>query len=220
MVAYCYARSLAWVFVALLCGLCGLGRAEPGVPDPADALSDADLAKALRQGGYVIYFRHADTGPAYAETQPIDFERCDTQRNLNDDGRADARSIGESFHRLRIPVGDVLTSEFCRCWQTAELAFGRYKKARVLTGVGRGAEAAGRRKEATDGLRKLLGTPPRGAANTVLVSHGFNLLDAEGFHLGTQGEAAIFRPDGRGAYALIARVTPDRWASLPDPVSP
>jgi hypothetical protein len=48
-----------------------------------------------------------------------------------------------------------------------------------------------------------------------LVSHGFNLWDAEGFHLGTQGEAAIYRPDGKGGYAVVARIVPRQWSELP-----
>jgi hypothetical protein len=164
----------------------------------------------------VIYFRHADTGPAYPEPGPIDLARCETQRNLNDKGRSEARVIGEQLRRLQVGIGTVLSSEFCRCWQTAELAVGRYEKTRALTGVSRGSEAAGQRDEASRALRNLLGTPPAPGTNTLLFSHGFNLLDLENFLLGTQGEAAIFRPDGRGGYALVARLTPDQWALLPD----
>jgi hypothetical protein len=63
-------------------------------------------------------------------------------------------------------------------------------------------------------LKNLLATKPAPGRNSVLVSHGFNLWDAEGFHLGTQGEAAIYRPDGRGGYVLIARLLPRQWAEL------
>jgi cobalt-zinc-cadmium resistance protein CzcA len=65
------------------------------------------LVSALRQGGLVIYFRHADTGPAYQE-QGVDLKRCDSQRNLNDKGRNEARQIGAQFKRLGIPVGEVI----------------------------------------------------------------------------------------------------------------
>ena len=190
-------------------------HADTGVPDAANALQGHALVQALQRGGFVVYFRHADTGPAYAEQPPIVLERCETQRNLNDDGRAQAQAIGAQFRRLRIPVADIVTSEFCRCWQTAELAFGRYRKDSTLTGVSRSAEAQPRRDQASAGLRRLLGTVPQTGTNTVLVSHGYNLLDLERFHLGQQGEAAIFRPDGRGGYVLIARVLPQAWAELP-----
>lgn len=203
--------------LAALFWLCGSCAAAPdaGTADPGKAKSGAALVSALRQGELVIYFRHADTGPAYQE-QGVDLKRCDTQRNLNDKGRVEAEQIGDQFRRLGIPVGEVLSSEFCRCRETAELAFKRYTIEASLTGVGRSSEAAPRRALATAGLKKLLATAPRPVTNTVLVSHGYNLWDAEGFHLGTQGEAAIFRSDGQGGYALVARLTPEQWGALPE----
>jgi broad specificity phosphatase PhoE len=207
-------RKLIAVFAAML-WLCAPCAAEPGAPDPGNAKAGAALVSALRQGGLVIYFRHADTGPAYQE-QGVDLSRCDTQRNLNDKGRVEAEQIGDQFRRLGIPVGGVLTSEFCRCRETAELAFERYTVEATLTGVSRSPEAAAKRERAVSGLKKLLGTPPDPATNTVLVSHGYNLWDAEGFHLGTQGEAAIYRPDGQGGYVLVARLTPEQWGQLPE----
>ena len=198
----------------LLCALAPAApAAQPGDVDAQQALAGGALLQALQRGGQVIYFRHADTGPAYLE-QGVDLARCDTQRNLNDAGRAQSRDIGTQFRRLRIPLGEVLSSEFCRCRETAQLAFGRYTVEPLLTGVSRSAESADRRKEATVALKRMLATPPAAGVNTVLVSHGFNLWDAEGFHLGTQGEAAIYRPDGAGGYVLLARLRPEEWAEL------
>jgi broad specificity phosphatase PhoE len=191
--------------------------AAPGEPDPGVRLSGAALVRALQQGGFVIYFRHADTGAPYAEREPVDFGNCETQRNLNEHGREQARNIGVQFRRLGIPTAGVLTSEFCRCWQTAELAFGRYRKLAVLTGVSRDPASADRRAQAASGLRELLASRPPEHANTVLVSHGYNLFDLEQFLLGLQGEAAIYRPDQRGGYRLVARLAPEEWADLPEP---
>lgn len=198
----------------LLCTLAPLAfAAQPGDADAQQALTGDALLNALQRGGQVIYFRHADTGPAYLE-QGVDLTRCDTQRNLNAAGRAQSRDIGSQFQRLRIPLGEVLSSEFCRCRETAQLAFGRYVVEPPLTGVSRSAESADRRKEATVALKRMLATTPAAGVNTVLISHGFNLWDAEGFHLGTQGEAAIYRPDGAGGYVLLARLLPGEWAEL------
>ena len=188
--------------------------APPGVPDQEHALSGDSLAAALNGGGYVIYFRHADTGPAYLE-QGVDMKRCDTQRNLKDNGREEAKLIGAHFRRLKIPVGEVLASEYCRCRETADLAFGRHTVEPMLTGVSRSAEAAPRREQTIAALKKILAATPASGTNTVLISHGFNLWDAEGFHLGTQGEAAIYMPDGKGGYALVARLLPREWSELP-----
>lgn len=192
---------LLFALVALLPLRAGAGQDLPA------------LVAQLQQGGFVIYFRHADTGPATVEPPTVVISRCETQRNLNDDGRAQARAIGEAFRALAIPVGQVLSSEFCRCWQTAELAFGRYALTRTLTGVRRDPDLEAARRAAADGLRRLLSTPPPAGENTVLVAHGFNLIDLEGLYLSTQGEAAIYRPAGNG-YRLVARVLPGEWTAL------
>jgi phosphohistidine phosphatase SixA len=201
-------RSVCWAML-LLAGI----AAAQGTPDPQHALAGKALVTALQRGGYVIYFRHADTGPAYME-QGVDLARCETQRNLNDNGKQEAKLIGSAFRRLAIPVGEVRTSEFCRCKETARLAFGGFDIEPMLTGVSRSADAAPRRQQGVKALKNMLATPPAPGRNAVLVSHGFNLWDAEGFHLGTQGEAAIYKPDGTGGYALVARVLPREWAQL------
>jgi phosphohistidine phosphatase SixA len=206
-------RAIAIALVWLACA--GQALAEPGVPNPDHALKGATLVQALRQGGLVVYFRHADTGPAYQE-QGVDLAKCETQRNLNDKGRNEARDIGAQFRRLQVPVGEVRASAFCRCRETAELAFSKVLVDPVLTGVSRAPEAAAKRADATAGLKRLLASTPAPGTNAILVSHGYNLWDAEGFHLGTQGEAAVYRPDAKGGYALVARVLPEEWGILVD----
>ena len=209
---YRFTSRLAGVLLLMLAVYSASG-APPGTPDPEHALGGKSLASALARGGYVIYFRHADTGSPYAE-QGVDLKRCETQRNLNDNGREDARLIGVQFKMLKIPLGEVLSSEFCRCKETADLAFGRHTLEPMLTGVSRSAEAAPRREQAIAALKKMLAATPAQGTNTVLVSHGYNLWDAEGFHLGAQGEAAIFKPDGKVGYVLVARVLPREWMGL------
>ena len=194
---------VAWIFLLFA----GVAAAAPA--------SDAELVAALQRGGNVIYFRHADTGPASPDPPTADLTRCETQRNLNDNGRAQAQDIGRQFRRLRIPVGAVLSSQFCRCKETAQLAFGRFEVVPTLTGVARGPELAQARRSASEGLRVLLSTVPPEGENTVLVSHGFNLIDLEGLYLSTQGEAAIYQSDGAGGYSLFARVLPSQWSGLP-----
>src|SRR5215210_8006393 len=59
----------------------------------------------LRKGGYVVYFRHGITETAGATDAAADLKRCETQRNLSAQGRAQASTIGRAFKKLRIPVG-------------------------------------------------------------------------------------------------------------------
>ena len=86
-----------------------------------------NLVTALQGGGYVIYFRHAETDFSQTDTDTRNLADCSTQRNLIPEGRADARAIGQAFRALRIPVGRVLASKYCRTRQTARLAFGRVR---------------------------------------------------------------------------------------------
>ena len=181
-----------------------------GVATPAAGaeLAGADLLAALRQGGLVLYFRHARTDFSQDDTDLSDLSNCATQRNLSAEGRAQARLIGESIASLAIPIGEVLSSELCRTRETAELAFGRALPAPDLTSFGTaGSEAEEQERAAA--LRRLLATPPRPGTNTVLVGHLFNIQAAAGISL-AEGQAAIFRP----APSIEAPATPlpaDSW---------
>lgn len=77
----------------------------------------------LRDGGHVVLLRHADA-PGVGDPANFDIAKCATQRNLSDRGRQQARRIGALFAARAAPVEKVLTSDFCRCADTARLAFG------------------------------------------------------------------------------------------------
>lgn len=77
----------------------------------------------LRNGGHVVFLRHADA-PGSGEPGNFDIENCTTQRNLSDRGRQQARRIGPLFLARAAPVARVLSSNYCRCLETARIAFG------------------------------------------------------------------------------------------------
>ncbi|XYK82031.1 MAG: histidine phosphatase family protein [Labrenzia sp.] len=87
------------------------------------ARADDVAWQALENGGIVL-FRHA-LAPGTGDPANFTLGDCSTQRNLNDQGRADSRAIGQAFQDKGINVGRVLTSQWCRCVETAELAFPR-----------------------------------------------------------------------------------------------
>jgi virginiamycin B lyase len=142
-----------------------------------------------------------------------DLRDCSRQRNLTAEGRRDARSIGHAFRRLRIPVGRVLASPFCRTRETATLAFGRAVPSRALLSAEFfEGEPPGERQPAR--LRQVLASPPGRATNTILVSHNFAIEDASGESL-AEGEALIVRPGrGRRGFELVSRLEADEWARL------
>jgi phosphohistidine phosphatase SixA len=88
--------------------------------------SRADVLRPLQKGGYVLIFRHAaaDVGSdQLASTTPEWWKSCDSKlaRQLNEQGKTDAADIGKAFKNLQIPVGRLFTSEYCRCYTTANL---------------------------------------------------------------------------------------------------
>lgn len=76
----------------------------------------------LKQPGAIVLFRHAHA-PGVGDPDGFRLGDCATQRNLDDRGRAEARAIGEGFRQRGISVGRVLSSQWCRARETAELAF-------------------------------------------------------------------------------------------------
>jgi broad specificity phosphatase PhoE len=171
-------------------------------PAAGESLAGSALLAALREGGYVIYFRHAITDRSQTDSDLSDVTNCATQRNLADEGRDQARLIGDSIGALAIPIGQVLTSELCRARETAELAFGQATPTPDLSSYGT-ASSETEVSARIEALRQLLATSPAPGTNTVLVGHQFNIGDAAGISL-AEGEAAIFLPLG----AAEASATP------------
>lgn len=202
-------RFAHWIAAALLTGAAlaqqPAGSIEAAAPPQATA---PQLIAALKNGGYLVYFRHAATDFSKNDEKMRDFDDCANQRNLTDDGRSQAKRIGIAWRALGLPVGKVHASPFCRTRETAELAFGRYERA---------AEARGGPGTATDAdryrpLSELLATPPAKGVNDIVVSHGnpFRALHPDLPYL-QEGEGAIIRPLGAGRHDVIGRITFDAW---------
>lgn len=176
----------------------------------------ADLVRQLREGGYVLYMRHASTDFSQNDSQMTSYEDCASQRNLNDKGRQEAREIGGQVKRLRIPIGEVLASPYCRTMETARLAFG---KARAMSEV-RGGPVRSDDPNRYEGLRKLLGTPPKGKTNNVISSHGNPFQAVAGSPYLAEGEIAVVRPEGGTRFTVVARIRPEDWSGLRDAAGP
>jgi phosphohistidine phosphatase SixA len=92
---------------------------------PTSVVADEALWMLLGGGGQIVLMRHATTSPGVGDPPGFRPAECATQRNLTDAGRDEARRIGAAFRARRVPVGRVLSSHWCRCLETARLAFGR-----------------------------------------------------------------------------------------------
>ena len=89
----------------------------------AQATADAAAVHLLRQGGVVVAMRHA-LAPGTFDPPEFKLGDCRTQRNLSDEGRAQAVRIGQWFERHQLKPEQVRSSPWCRCVDTATLAFG------------------------------------------------------------------------------------------------
>jgi len=88
--------------------------------------SDDDLIQSLKEGGKIIFIRHA-YAPGGGDPENFDISNCETQRNLNEQGINQSKLIGEFFKKNKIKIDKVLSSEWCRCKDTAKYAFKKYE---------------------------------------------------------------------------------------------
>ncbi len=194
----------------ILAALAVLAAAGCGGTD-APRTGPLEVVEQLRRGGYVVFLRHAATDQSQRDRIGVPLTDCAGQRNLNDAGRDQARSIGRAWRSLEIPVGDVLSSGYCRTRETAELAFGRATIVPALTGIP--AEPVGTYAGRVRALRRLLGAKPEEGENVVVVGHIANLEAATEVEI-DEGDAAVFEPLGASRYRLVARLPASAWPQL------
>ena len=179
------------VFLGLLLGL-GLSTAQA---------SEA-LWTLLKGGGQVVLIRHTITTPGVGDPPGFRLDDCATQRNLTDEGRGHAKRIGEAFRARGIAIERVLSRPWCRCVETAKLAFGRSDG--VSTALGNLFGRSENREKQVEQMKALAGEQRKGG-NLVLVSHGSTIVALTGISPDT-GEMVIVTPQGGGKFAVAGRL--------------
>jgi broad specificity phosphatase PhoE len=172
-----------------------------GHPSAAGA-GDDRLWALLTGGGQVVLIRHATTVSGVGDPLGFRLGDCATQRNLSEAGRGEARRMGAAFRERGIPIGKVLSSRWCRCLDTARLAFGTVEPWPALDSF---FDDRSREAERTRAVRNLSGQPP-GQGNVILVTHQVNITALTGI-VPSQGEMVILTPQG-GSFAIAGRLTP------------
>ena len=179
----------------LLLGLAGAAAATV-------ARADNTVRDLLRQGGVAIAFRHA-LAPGTFDPEGFRLDDCRTQRNLSDEGREQARRIGAWFRAQGLVPARVRSSPWCRCVDTATLAFGRADVWPALASPRGSEEAEKPRRMAA--LRAALAELPAGRFEA-WVTHQFVLQDLAG--TSTQSaEALVLRRGRAGGVEILARAT-------------
>ena len=156
------------------------------------ALANEDLWTLVAGGGQVLFVRHGATAPGAGDPAGFKLEDCTTQRNLSAEGRAQSLQLGAEFKRRGVPVGEILSSPWCRCLDTARLAFGPAQTWPALSNLFGRHHAAERQLRA---LRPRIAAY-RGKANLVLVSHGSTAAALTGEHP-AMGEVLVLTPAGK-----------------------
>mgnify|MGYP003327978661 CR=1 FL=1 len=108
-----------------------------------------NLLQTMQKGGKLIFIRHA-YAPGGGDPDNFDIKDCTTQRNLSDSGRVQSQKIGNFFKKNKISIGKVYSSEWCRCKETAFIAFKEYETKNFLNSFFSTKFANNRKKQIID----------------------------------------------------------------------
>jgi phosphohistidine phosphatase SixA len=135
------------------------------------SIADDALWKRIEQGGVTVVMRHAQTEAGVGDPPGFRLEDCSTQRNLSEEGRAHARRVGAAFKAHGVTPARVLSSLWCRCIETAELAFRQHEAEPALNSF-----FGERRSEPAQSaaVKKLVSSVKRGEV-LALVTHQVNI---------------------------------------------
>jgi phosphohistidine phosphatase SixA len=156
-------QSLVWLAAGTL------GTA-PGL------LGAADVAERIGQGSCAVLIRHAQTVSGIGDPPNFNLAVCSTQRNLSEAGRNQSRDIGNWFKTKGLQPRAVLSSAWCRCIDTANLAFGRHA---LWTPLNSTFGDRLQQPDQTAQLREGLGKIPAGQFE-VWVTHQVNMTSLTG----------------------------------------
>ena len=180
--------GVVWLVIATF-----LGGTTPAVANDA-------VWEALRIPGSVVVLRHS-YAPGTFDPPDARLDDCSTQRNLDENGRAQAAHVGEAFRKHGITVGTVLSSPRCRCLDTGRLAFGRAEPWGPLGGALRDGDLRARQ------LVEIRGRMAEhtGAAPLVLVTHGSVVSDLTRLDV-RMGAFVVLRRGADGTHTVVGQL--------------
>lgn len=192
-------KPLCFLFRYALPILFALACTRPVAAAGQDAIWDS-----LKKGGYIVLIRHAITESGIGDPPEFKLGDCRSQRNLSAQGRSEAKRIGEAFRKRDILIAEVLSSRWCRCVDTANIAFGRATPSPMLDSMFN--DKGKPREEKVREFRSVLAKPlPKG--NLIMVTHQANIQEF-GEVSPASGEIVVVKPEA-GRFTLIGRLTVD-----------
>ena len=185
---------------------------------PVQIMTDTDVRVTLNQAqaterdiwtqmredtGYVVLLRHAKTVSGTGDPPGFELDDCDTQRNLSDAGREQAKQIGQEFRDRNIPISQVLSSQYCRCLDTAKLLnLGTVKPSPMLNSIFEDRTTATQQVEQT---RQRILNHRNTSGVIVMVSHYANIVEISGV-APQEGEIVMTRANQQGDLEVAGQI--------------
>lgn len=173
--------AMAWVVATM-------GLLFSIVAQAVERVSLEEAARRLDSGGWVMMMRHAATEAGIGDPPDFRIGDCGTQRNLSDAGRDQARRAGVAMRAAGIRIDEVRTSQWCRCRETAELAFGTAQDWPALNSFF--ADRSGGRDQTAEVLAHT--SSLAAGRNLMLVTHQVNITALAGGFV-VPGEVVVGR---------------------------
>jgi phosphohistidine phosphatase SixA len=170
---------------------------------PAQAIDDAAAWAMLKKPGAIVLFRHA-VAPGGGDPAGLVLDDCSTQRNLAEEGRAQARRIGQRFRAQGIKVDAVLSSQWCRTRDTARLAFPELPTQDAPAFNSFFSDRSNEAAQTAAARKQLLAW--RGTGVLVVVTHQVNITALTGISPAS-GEGVVLHRQG-AALTVVARIAP------------
>ena len=130
--------------------------------------SKKNIIENLKAGGKLIFIRHA-YAPGGGDPENFNIYDCSTQRNLSESGRIQSKKIGNFFKENKIKIKNVYSSEWCRCKETASLAFKSFKTKSFLNSFF-SSKFAHKKKSQIKDFQKFLNTWDK-KNNLIFITH-------------------------------------------------
>ena len=144
--------------------------------------------KIAQEGDKIILIRHS-LAPGGGDPAGFKVDDCKTQRNLNRTGINQSKKIGKLFKKNKVPVDQVLSSQWCRCKDTAKYAFGNFKEFTALNSTFQSPYNQNEAKQLKD-LYEFVKDWNSNGKNLVLVTH-YSIITAVTNAVPSSGELVI-----------------------------
>lgn len=182
------------------------------------------LIDIAQRGGKVLYTRHVRTETDFADQDDPNFNifDCNQQRKVSAAGYQQATVLRDAVQTYGIRVSKVISSQFCRAWQTAIPMYGKLSSQSPRLNFIQEIECAGEAdlqacldRKALNNLRPLLSkrvrNGRRGRKNRALVAHDDPFKSATGYYPFPMGSTYIIKPKGYGRFEVLGCIAPDGW---------